>query len=95
MLDIEAPSEIAARDQALADLYKRVLSVALNEPAVTAVVTWGLSDRCSWNNLWHEPYFRRSNGLHKWPLPFDDAFQQPAFYALRAAFQNAPLRQRS
>jgi endo-1,4-beta-xylanase len=94
VLDIGAPSEIAARDRAVADLYKQVLSVALDEPAVIAVITWGISDRYSWYNLWDEPYFRRPDGLPKRPLPFDDGFQpKPAFYALQAALENAPRRE--
>jgi endo-1,4-beta-xylanase len=93
VLDIGAPTAIPARDEVVADIYKQLLSVALDEPAVVAVVTWGLSDRYSWYNLWDKPYFRRRDDLPIRPLPFDEGFQpKPAFYALQSALENAPLR---
>jgi endo-1,4-beta-xylanase len=93
VFDIGAPSAIALRDQAVADLYRRLLSVALNEPAVVAVITWGLSDRYTWINLWDKKYFKRTDGLPQRPLPFDDMFQpKPAYAALQTAFENAPSR---
>ena len=46
--DEAAPADIAARDQLVADTYRRFLDAALDEPAVKMVVTWGLSDRHSW-----------------------------------------------
>jgi endo-1,4-beta-xylanase len=94
VLDLGAPADIRLRDQAVADLYRRLLSVALDETAVAAVTTWGLSDRYSWYNLWmKDPYFQRSDGLPKRPLPFDDMFQPKASYAaLQATFQHAPSR---
>jgi endo-1,4-beta-xylanase len=93
VLDVGAPAAIALRDQAVAELYRRCLSVALDEPAVTAVITWGLSDRYSWYNLSNEPDLQRTDGLPKRPLPFDDMFRpKPAYVALQAAFQHALSR---
>ncbi|MGH7113437.1 MAG: endo-1,4-beta-xylanase, partial [Stellaceae bacterium] len=57
--DEHAPADIAARDQLVADAYRRFLDAALDEPAVKMVVTWGLSDRHSW-------IVRRETNQVKW-----------------------------
>jgi endo-1,4-beta-xylanase len=41
-------ASIPQRDQQVADEYRRFLDVALEQPAVKVLVTWGLSDRHSW-----------------------------------------------
>ena len=93
VLDVGAPSAIAARDQAVADMYTRFLDAALDEPMVRAVVTWGLSDRYTWLTPDSEPIFARNDGLPTRPLPFDDALRpKPAFHALVNAFKNARAR---
>jgi endo-1,4-beta-xylanase len=92
-----APAEIPARDRLVADEYRRFLDVALDEPAVKIVMTWGLSDRYSWI-VRHEntPEQRRSDGDEERPLPFDrDLRRKPAWYALAAAFAQAPRRERA
>ncbi len=43
--DIGGPSDIAARDRAVADEARRFLDVVLDSPATQAVLTWNLSDR--------------------------------------------------
>jgi endo-1,4-beta-xylanase len=56
-------------------------------------VTWGLDDRYSWYNLWHDRYFKRWDGKPTRPLLFDQAFQpKPAFDAVLSALQHAPPR---
>ena len=92
-----APSDIAARDRMVADEYRRFLDVALDEPAVKMVMTWGLSDRYSWI-VRHEdnPEERRTDGTEERPLPFDrDLQRKPAWYALAEAFARAPARERA
>jgi endo-1,4-beta-xylanase len=91
-----APAEIAARDRMVADEYRRFLNVALDEPAVKMVMTWGLSDRYSWI-VRHEdnPEARRQDGTEERPLPFDrDLQRKPAWHALAGAFAGAPSRER-
>jgi endo-1,4-beta-xylanase len=47
-LDVEdtgGPSDLAARDRAVADEARRFLDVVLDNPAIRAVLTWNLSDR--------------------------------------------------
>ena len=97
VLETRVKGTIAARDQAVADVYTRFLAAALDEPAVSAVVLWGLADPYSWQNAWrNEPsraHFRRSDGTPARPLPFDLAFHpKPAFHAVLRALEHAPDR---
>jgi endo-1,4-beta-xylanase len=92
--DQTTPADTPTRDRAVADFYTRYLDVVLDEPAVKAVITWGLSDRYSWQN---SPYFKdifnRPDHLPARGLPFDDQLRpKPAYYALREALQHAPKR---
>jgi endo-1,4-beta-xylanase len=89
-----APAEIAVRDRLVADEYRRFLDVALDEPAVNMVMTWGLSDRFSWI-VRHEtnPVAMRRDGVAERPLPFDrDLKRKPAWQAIADAFARAPAR---
>ena len=93
VLDVGAPSDIRERDQAVADAYQRVLEVALDEKAVAAVITWGISDRYTWLNPGFSRSFARADGLPGRPLPFDDQFQpKPAYWAMVKALKSAPKR---
>jgi len=48
VLDLVADGDIPTRDANAAAIYGAFLETALSEPAVKAVVSWGLSDRYSW-----------------------------------------------
>lgn len=86
--DRTLPANVADRDAAVAGLYSSFLNAALQEQAVSAVLTWGLSDRYTW--LMHET---RSDNASSRPLPLDAELQRkPAWYAMAEAFDNAPLR---
>jgi len=92
--DEDAPADRAVRDRLVADAYSRFLDVALDEPAVKMVVTWGLSDRHSWivRHETHESKWR-DDGAPSRPLPFDaDLKAKPACEAIARAFANAPRR---
>lgn len=92
-IDKGAPGDIAARDAAVAAVYKRYLDVALASPAVTTVINWGLSDRNSWVISGNDPLARRDDGLRPRPLPFDtDLKPKSAYWAIAAALRNAPRR---
>ncbi len=74
---------LAARDQAVADETTRFLQVALDEPAVTGLMTWGLSDRYSWLTNFHDA---RNRGL-----PFDAELQKkPMWHSIAQALIHAP-----
>jgi endo-1,4-beta-xylanase len=96
-LDVDdrgAPPAPDERDRAVADVYARFLSVALDEPNVIALVTWGLCDPYSWlNHTTSFPQFVRPDGQAQRPLLFDSAFRpKPAYDAVLRALQQAPRR---
>jgi endo-1,4-beta-xylanase len=89
VLDDGLRADITSRDAGVADVYRRYLDVALDEPAVKVLMTFGLSDRYTWLQ---EDYPRRDGALRR-PLPFDADLQpKPAYDALSQAFANAPAR---
>lgn len=95
-LDVDdrgSPADIPTRDRAVSDIYARFLAVALDEPAVCALVTWGICDPYSWyNTSWFHDYARPDHLLQR-PLLFDAAFEPtPAFYAVLNALHHAPKR---
>jgi endo-1,4-beta-xylanase len=96
-LDVDdrgASPSLGERDQAVADIYARFLAVALDEPSVVALVTWGLCDPYSWlNHNAYFPQFARPDGLPQRPLLFDAQFRsKPAYDAVLHALQHAPRR---
>lgn len=92
--DERAPADIPARDRMVADEYRRFLDVALDEPAVRLVNTWGLSDRYSWIVRHEDSADRqRRDGMAERPLPFDrDLRRKPVWHALADAFARVPTR---
>ena len=89
--DREMPADTAARDRLGAELVRRVLDTALDEPAVTTVVTWGLTARHSYLN--DDPQFRRTDGLPPRGLPYDrDLRPTPMRAAIARALAAAPVR---
>lgn len=83
------PADIADRDRLVADAYREYLDVVLDEPAVIAVLTWGLSDRYTWLS----EFKPREDGLPVRPLPLDENLERkPAWYAIAQAFDSAPVR---
>ena len=92
VLDLST-APIPVRDQMVADVYRRFLETALEEKALVAVTTWGLSDRYSWLNDPNRRSFRRPDGTPARPLPFDEALKPKlALTAMLQAFEGAPGR---
>lgn len=88
------PANVAVRDRLGAALAERVLAVALDELAVTTVVTWGLSDRFTYQT--NDPQFARADGRAPRALPYDAMLRPTAMRdAIARAFANAPDRRRA
>lgn len=87
--DQALPADVQERDRQIATIYYDYLSVMLAEPAVTAVLTWGLSDRYTWLSS-HVP---RSDGNAVRPLPLDDQLDRKlAWNAIARALDQAAPR---
>jgi len=72
--DDGGPADIMLRDRAVADVSRRFLDVVLDNDAVIAVLTWGLSDRYLDKAEWRR-------------LPLDAALtRKPMWQALSKAF---------
>lgn len=87
--DDQLPKDITTRDRIVAESYYQYLSVVLDEPAVTTVINWGLSDRYTWIS-----YFApRKDGADVRPLLLDKQYyRKPAWQAVARALQEAPQR---
>jgi len=81
--DRDWPADNGIRDAAVADAYGSYLDLTLRDPAVRAVLTWGISDRLTWLNS----EGARKDKLPERCLPFD-ANDAPvkAFFAMRNSF---------
>jgi endo-1,4-beta-xylanase len=92
VIDKSLPKQIPIRDRIVAGVYEDYLSVVLEEPAVMAVVTWGLSDRYTWHS-WNEP---RQDGAPVRPLPLDvNLNRKMAWHAIARSFDKMSVRRRS
>jgi endo-1,4-beta-xylanase len=89
VVDKKLPPAIEVRDRIVASAYEDYLSVVLNEPAVIAVITWGLSDRYTYLS----EFLPRSDGKPVRPLPLDINLKRKlAWNAMARAFNHAPKR---
>ncbi len=89
VLDDGLPADGDIRDRLVADVYRRYLDVTLEEPAVAAVITFGLSDRYTWL----QEDYPRQDGAPRRPLPFDQSLRpKSAYRALRESLKSAPPR---
>jgi endo-1,4-beta-xylanase len=82
VIDADLPDDIAQRDKGVAETYEAYLSAALEEKAVVAVVTWGLTDRYTWLARRH----KRPSGEAVRVLPLDREYgRKPAWHAVARA----------
>ena len=87
--DHKLPKDIAKRDRAVARAYYDYLSVVLDEPAVTTIINWGLSDRYTWLS----DFAPRKDGAPVRPLLLDRQYlRKPAWQAVARALREAPSR---
>ncbi len=87
--DYRLPGDIAVRDGMVSKQYYNYLSFILKFKSVKTLMTWGLSDRYTWQPK-DNP---RNDGLTGRPLLFDANLRpKPAFEAVMRAFDEAPRR---
>ncbi len=86
--DNQLPADPQIRDRLVAGAYEDYLSVVLDEPAVIAVLTWGLSDQYTWRSKWP-----RGDGNPVRPLPLDAQMNRKlAWNAIARAFDHTRAR---
>lgn len=79
-------SDMQHRDQTVAETYRQFLDVALANPAVKLMLTWGVSDRRTWLNDGPTHHRKRPDRPQR-SLPFDPQYRPtPAFFAIRNSF---------
>lgn len=89
VVDQNLPKDIVVRDRIVATAYERYLSVALDEPAVIAVITWGLSDRYTWLSR----FYPRKDKLPVRSLPLNDKLDRKlAWSAIAQSFKGRSSR---
>jgi endo-1,4-beta-xylanase len=87
--DRKITGTLERRDGVVAEIYRTFLDTVLDEPAVTRVTTWGLSDRYTSK----AGMFPRPDGQGVRPLPFDSELRPKiVVQALMDAFAGAPKR---
>lgn len=87
--DQKLPKDVNIRDHIVAAIYEDFLSIVLDEPAVIAVLTWGLSDRYTWLSK----YYPRKDSAVVRSLPLDAQLRRKlAWNAMVRAFDKAPMR---
>ncbi len=88
--DRKVAGTIQDRDAAVAKVYRDYLTTMLAERNVTAVLTWGITDRYTWLDGYSP---KRADGKPLRPLPFDpDLHPTAAFYAERDAIDSRRIR---
>lgn len=81
-----ATNDVTVRDKIIADTYTQFLSVAMQEPALKAVLTWGVNDAHTWLNN-GPTHKKKQPDRPQRSLPFDNDDQpKPAYFALRESF---------
>jgi endo-1,4-beta-xylanase len=89
VLDDGLPAARRARDRGVATAYRQYLDTALAEPAVVALITFGLTDRYTWL----QEDYPREDGAARRPLPFDQKLRpKRAHGALSTELHDAPKR---
>jgi endo-1,4-beta-xylanase len=89
VIDQKLTSDPIVRDRIVAGIYEDYLNIVLDERAVIAVLTWGLSDKYTWVSN----FFPRSDKLAVRPLPLDSNMKSKlAWNAIARAFDHAPKR---
>ncbi len=83
--DSKIGGSVADRDREVARRYAALITAALTEPKVEAILTWQIADGESW--IVHDPKMWAAPDRAPRPLPFDAALQpKAAYHALARVF---------
>lgn len=89
VVDQKLVKDFSTRDRIIAARYQDYLSAVLDERAVIAVLTWGLSDKFTW----HKGFYPRQDSAPVRPLPLSNTLERKlAWNAMAKAFDQAPKR---
>ncbi|MDX2306624.1 MAG: endo-1,4-beta-xylanase [Hyphomicrobium sp.] len=90
--DRALPADIAARDKAVAGIYRDFLSAVLPVDAVRSLTLWQLADHTSW--LYYDDVSENPNAARRpRPLPYDARFEKKrAWHEIAEALQAMPPR---
>lgn len=89
IVDRLLPGPIPARDAEAAAMLRDFLAVVVEEPAVTRIALWGLSDSQGWQD--DSAFVRRRDGLPARGQPYDAQLRpKPARAAIAAALRSRP-----
>ena len=84
-------NDLQRRDHTVAETYRQYLDVALANPAVKLMLTWGVSDRRTWLNNGPTHHRKQPNRPQR-SLPFDSDYRPvEAFFAIRDSFDSRKL----
>ncbi len=87
-----ASNDPAIRDAEVAKTYASFLQVALANPAVKLMLTWGVTNRRTWLNDGPTHHRKQPNRPQR-SLPFDPQYRPtPAFFAIRNTLDHTPKR---
>jgi len=89
--DAQLSGDVAARDAAIAVLYREFTQACISHPAVEMIVMWNVTDEDTWINRWRERQ-RRADRQPQRPTLFDEQGQtKPAFHAVAACLGDATI----
>jgi endo-1,4-beta-xylanase len=90
--DDVASDAVTLRDESVAKTYQQFLQVALANPAVKLMLTWGVSDRRTWLNDGPTHHRKQPNRPQR-SLLFDPQYRPTsAYFAVRDCLDHAPRR---
>jgi endo-1,4-beta-xylanase len=75
VVDNQLPADLPSRDAQVASRADEFIAAITAEAPVSALLTWGITDRYTWVPM----YFKRSDGLPNRPLPLDELYRPKPF----------------
>lgn len=83
VIDNKLPADVNARDLMVAEQARQFLSAICEGAPLSAILTWGISDKYTWVPM----YYRRKDGLPNRPLPLDQVYAAKPFMSVISQFR--------